>query len=361
MKLLAKNGTRRDIKMIDLNNLEEIKKLDPENVYGSTELMLDQCSQIWEELKTIQFPPDYANIQNIVFSGMGGSALGAQVTYHLFKSDLSVPFYINNDYNLPRFADENTLVILSSYSGTTEETLNSAREAISRKCKVIGITTGGELLRILEENNLPYIKINPKNNPAGQPRLGTGYATFGAIAILSKIGVIKITNQDVTNAINFTRNSKDEIKQKAAELAKELQERIPVIFAADFLVGNAHVIRNQFNETAKTFSTYSPISELNHHLMEGLKNPKNKNLTILFLKSNLYSDIIKKRVELTKEVVSKNGVPYLEYETVGDSKLTQALSTLSFGGYLTLYLGLLYGQDPSVIPWVDYFKENLHK
>lgn len=346
--------------MIDLNDLEEIKKLDPKNVYGSTELILDQCSQIWEDSKSITFPNEYSNIKNIVFSGMGGSGLGAQVVYHLFKNELRVPFYINNDYHLPGFADENTLVVLSSYSGTTEETLASANEAIERKCKITGLTTGGELSKILERQNVPYVKINPINNPAGQPRLGSGYTIFGLISMFSKIKIIEI-QENVLTTIDSAKKLKENSKKIAQDLAKNFEGTIPVIFASEFLVGNAHVIRNQMNETAKTFSSYSPIPELNHHLMEGLKNPKNKNLAILFLDSDLYPEIIKKRIRLTKDVVSKNGVPYFEYEAIGDTKLSQALNVLSFGGYLTLYLALLYGLDPSLIPWVDFFKENLHK
>lgn len=347
--------------MIDLNNLDEIKRLDPKNVYGSTELILEQCSQIWEDSNSLSFPSNYSDIGNVVFSGMGGSALGAQVVYHLFKNELSVPFYINNDYHLPGFANENTLVILSSYSGTTEETLTSAKEAISKKCKVTGITAGGELSKTLEEYGIPFVRINPINNPAGQPRLGTGYSTFGAISILSKTGVLNISDEEAKTAINAAKEDKEDTKRTAIDLSEKFQDTIPVIFAAEFLVGNAHVIRNQMNETAKTFSAYSPISELNHHLMEGLKNPKNKNLEILFLESDLYSEIIKKRIMLTKDVVSRNGVPYQNFKAIGDSKLSQVLNVLSFGGYLTLYLALLYGLDPSLIPWVDYFKENLHK
>lgn len=347
--------------MIDLNNLEEIKKLDPKNVYGSTELVLDQCSQIWEDSKALSFPDEYKTVKNVIFSGMGGSGLGAQVVYHLFKNELKVPFYINNDYHLPGFANGETLVILSSYSGTTEETLTSAQEALDKGCKVTGITTGGDLLEILEENKLPYIKINPVNNPAGQPRLGTGYSTFGAITILVKTGLLSLTESELLNSVESAKKAKETTRQKAQILAKNFEETIPVIFASDFLVGNAHVIRNQMNETAKVFSAYSPLPELNHHLMEGLKNPKEKKLAILFLESDSYPEKLKRRMELTKEVVSKNGIPHFEYKAIGETKLSQTLNVLSFGGYLTLYLALLYKQDPSLIPWVDYFKEELAK
>lgn len=347
--------------MTDLNNLEEIKKLDPKNVLGSTELLVKQCEQILEDSKSFSLPDSYKDIKNIVFSGMGGSALGAQVVYHLYKNELSVPFYINNDYTLPGFVNENTLVILSSYSGTTEETISSANDAISKKCKTVAITTGGELSEIMNSNRLPVFMFNPKNNPCGQPRLGTGYSVFGTIAILSKAGVLKINENELLSSIASVKEYNEMIRTEAIKLANNLKNRIPVIFSGEFLVGASHVLRNQFNETSKNFSTYSPLPELNHHLLEGLKNPLDKNLTVLFLESDLYSDKIKKRIQLTKDVVEKNQIPYLSYKAGSPDALGQAIEVLSLGGYLTFYLSILYNQDPSLIPWVDYFKEQLKK
>lgn len=347
--------------MIDLNNIEEIRKLDPKNVYGSTEMLISQCEQIWNDSKSFSIPKEYERVKNVVFSGMGGSALGAQVVYHLYKDSLSLPFYINNDYTLPGFADTNTLVILSSYSGTTEETLSSAKEAIDRKCKIIAFTTGGELVEIMTSNNLPLFKFDPKNNPSGQPRLGTGYSVFGTIALLAKAGVLKLEEQSLLKSIAPVNQYSEMIKEEAIRLSKLLKDRIPIIFASEFLVGTAHVLRNQFNETSKNFSAYSPLPELNHHLMEGLKNPKDKNLTVFFLESDLYSDKLKKRIELTKNVVEKNQIPYVSYKAGSPDKLGQTMEVLSLGGYLTFYLSMLYDLDPSLIPWVDYFKENLNK
>ena len=347
--------------MNDLNNLDKIKNLDPKNVLVSTGLLLEQCSQILIDAKPLSFPNEYLDIKNIVFSGMGGSALGAQIVYNLYKKQLSLPFYINNDYNLPGFVDENTLVILSSYSGTTEETLSSAKDAIDKKCKITAITTGGDLAKLMEDKNFPYLKFEPKNNPSGQPRLGIGYSVFGTIILLSKLGVLGVNNNDLTKAIESIRQTRNKIEEDAKLLSKSLQNTIPVIFASEFLIGNAHVLRNQFNETAKTFSTYSPLPELNHHLMEGLKNPPEKNLKILFLESDLYSEKLKNRIQLTKDVVLKNNLSYESYKALENSALSQVLEILLLGGYLTFYLAILYDQDPSVIPWVDYFKKELAK
>lgn len=347
--------------MIDLTNLEEIKKIDPKNVFGSAESLADQCEQIWEEGKRLEIPQNYKNVKNILFCGMGGSAYGSYVVSSLHAGDLPIPHFAVNDYHIPKFVDENTLVVLSSYSGTTEEILSCAKEAKGKRAKIVGLTTGGALGTFCIENNYPELIFAPKYNPSGQPRLGTGYMITGTIRILKSIGLVHTTDEEVKKAINELREHTSAIKHHARDGAKELMDTIPVIFAAEFLGGNAHIIRNQFNETAKSFSTFSELPELNHHSLEGLKNPKGKKLTALFITSDLYSDVLEKRIELTKDVVSKNVIPYLEYEAKGTIKLSQVLNVLSYGGYVTLYLALLYGQDPSVIPWVDYFKEQLQK
>jgi glucose/mannose-6-phosphate isomerase len=346
--------------MIDLNNLDEIKKLDPKDVYGSTGMFFKQCMQVWTEGKIV-FPSEYKVIDNIIVCGMGGSAYGGYVAQTLFKDALAVPIYSNNDYHLPAFANNRSLIILSSYSGSTEESLSCGEEAYEKRFPVIGITAGGKLAELLTSHNSPFLHFNPINNPSGQPRLGTGYMVLGFISLLVNLGFIKYTDEEVMQAVKEVEEQVEQMKAVAQEVAKQLQGKIPALFAAEHLVGNVHILRNQLNETAKTFSAFEDIPELNHHLMEGLKNPQDNKLAVLFVNSDMYSDKIKKRMELTKDVVAKNNVSVLNYNPAGTTKLAQSLSVLSFGGYLSLYLALLYGQDPSLIPWVDYFKEQLSK
>ena len=345
--------------MIDLTDTGEIKKLDPKDVYGSTGLLANQCTQIWEDSQNPNFPDDYKKVKNVVICGMGGSAYGAHVALSLFGNSLPVPLYLISDYHLPAFVNQESLVILTSYSGSTEESLSCAQDALNKKAKVTGLTSGGKLGEFLTKHHFSALIFDPKNNPSGQPRLGTGYIVLGTIALLSRLGLATVLESEVTTAIEELKTNNDQIQKHAKDLAKKIQGSIPVIFAAEFLVGNVHIIRNQFNETSKSFSAYSELPELNHHLMEGLKNPSSKKLIVLFLTSDLYSDILKKRIRLTKDVIEKNKVQFVEYETQGSNKIAQMFNVLSFGGYITLYLGVLYGQDPSLIPWVDYFKEHL--
>lgn len=347
--------------MTDLNNIEEIKKLDPKNVYASTGMFTSQCRQIVNNYYGKEFyPADYKQIKNIVICGMGGSAYGAHVAITLFAKEVKVPIILVSDYHLPGFVGQDTLVLLTSYSGTTEEVLSCAREAEERGAKITGFCSGGALGDFLKEKYPGFI-FNPENNPSGQPRLGTGYIIIGTFVLLNALGVISISKEEIMHAIDEVENSHEETKKTAMTLSQKILGFVPAIFASEHLVGNAHIMRNQFNETSKSFSAFEDIPELNHHLMEGLKNPSDKKIKALFITSDLYSDKHKKRISLTEDVVSQNGVKYLEYAAGGRNKLSQVLNVLSFGGYITLYLALLYGQDPSLIPWVDYFKEKLAK
>ncbi len=345
--------------MIDLNNKEEIKSLDPKKVYESTQMLSLQCSDILTQSESLHFPDNYKDFKNIVICGMGGSAYGGHVVISLFKDELKIPVYLNSDYLLPKFVDSDTLVILTSYSGSTEEILQNSKEARDRNSKIVVLTSGGELQKIADENTIPSLIFDPKNNPANQPRLGTGYIILGTIRILERLNLINIIS--FQRAIDLIESENQNIENLAKEVSQIVLNKTPLIFASEFLEGNSHILRNQINETAKSFSSFHVIPELNHHLMEGLKYPDSLKTIALIFNSSLYLDKNQKRVKLTKDVVEKNKIEVVEITPKGEDKFTQMLYLLSFGGYLSLFMGLLYNEDPSLIPWVDYFKENLNK
>lgn len=354
--------------MINLDDIQAIKKMDSQNVLGSIELLGEQCQQAWKEVNELNIPKQYSTVNKIVFSAMGGSALGAYIIKDLFFDELKIPFEIVNDYNLPNYVDENTLVILASYSGTTEETINCLNQVLEQKLSCFVLTTGGKLADIVQKQKLPAYVFNPVKNPSNQPRLGTGYSVFAQIALLSKLKFANVTDQDVQNTIDYLNKgnhlyglSVSINHNPAKQLANNLYGKIPVIVVAQHLIGAGRVVRNQLHESAKNFADYYIIPELNHHLMESLGFPKtNKgSLSFLFFESKLYSSKIVRRIEITIDVVKKNGIETNTYQPTSNNKITQAFESVQFGAYMNYYLGMLNGVDPSKIAWVDYFKQKL--
>jgi len=357
-----------------MNNLDDVagmKVLDTVNVLGSVELLGGQSQQAWDEVHELVFPESYKTVSNIVFSGMGGSALGAYVTKALFADTLAVPFEIVNDYHLPPYVNEHTLVILSSYSGTTEETLACAQEAIDKKAMVTGITTGGTLGKMLTDHGIPSYIFDPRtNNPSNQPRLGSGYSVVGLVALFDALGFIHVDPKDVAEVVEVMNRGNSTYgaavatgANRAKQVGTSWVQKIPVIVAARHLMQVGRVMRNQLHESAKSFAAYHDVPELNHHLLEGLTNPTvNKDLLrFLFLDSLLYEDKIKKRMTITKTVVEKQGIPVEVYATGATSRLAQAMECIQFGAYVNYYMAMISDLDPSKIPWVDYFKAELAK
>lgn len=320
-----------------------------------------QCEQAWDEARKVKFTAKYT-FDNIVVAGMGGSALGAHIVRSVMKPN--VPFIIVNDYKLPEFVNNKSLIILSSYSGNTEEVLSCAEEAKEKGSLITGLTTGGKLGEWLTSNNYPSYIFEPRFNQSGQPRMGVGYGIFGILGLLTAMGFYHET-LDIEIKDEFYDVSWDKAHHEAKKYLRKTKDKIFFILAAEHLVGNAHAFANQVNETAKTLSSWFTLPEANHHLFEGLKHPKS-DIIVVFLTSELYEDRIKKRIEVTKELFIKEGIEFISYHATNmpnipgaDFTIAEALETLMFSSLLTAYLGLEYQEDPLANPTVDYFKERL--
>jgi len=347
--------------MQNLTDLETIKKIDPQGTLASTELFSKQCEAAWEQIKTLSIAPFQMEIRNVVFCGMGASIYGALVLKALQLKNLSFPIEIVSDYHIPSYVNDQSLVVLTSYSGTTEEVLSCALEAKNKNAQLVVLTGGGPLAEFAQKNNIPSYIFDGALNPAGIPRLGNGYTIIGLLGLFNKLELISISEGEIKQAFSYLYSKQEDIKKKTMETAKSLVNKIPVIFAAEHLSGNAQILRNQFNETSKTFSAFYLVPDLNHHLMEGLQFPKESPISFIILNSHHYSEKIAKRMQLTKDVVAQNKREVMEIAATGKNIYEDFLEILSFGSYLTLYLGLLYDQNPAVNPWVDYFKKELAK
>ncbi len=350
-----------DIKFHPPNKPVLDTSLDTLGVGGSVTAFPDQCAQVIEEMANLSLPSDYHLVENVVVSGMGGSALGGRIVASLERQVLKVPVVISTEYHLPNFVSEKSLVIVASYSGTTEETVYSLKEAQARNSKIFVLATGGELAKVAESANLPSYIFQPKHNPSNQPRMALGYSIVSILMLLARCGLIHPL-ADLGQLPSYLR-SRQERSDLYLKTARSLVGRTPVIVSSEHLKGAAHGFRNQINENAKLFADLFDLPELNHHLLEGLSFPKSNpdNLAFLFLKSSKYQESVAKRYPVTQEIVRKNNIPHFQLDFHGPSRLYEAMEMVQAGSFMAYYLALLNGVDPGPIPWVSWYKDQFQK
>ncbi len=355
---------------MNLDNLKQVKKLDTGQIVESIELLPDQIRQVLSEARLIKIPREYNKVTQAVINGMGGSNIGAHIVKSLFEDQIKVPISITPGYNVPAHVNKNTLYIISSYSGNTEEPLSAYQEIKRRGAKILAITAKGKgrLEKLMIKDNIPGYIFKPKYNPSTQPRLGVGYSTFGIAVLLAKAGLFKIKVKEIEDVIAqmevWSRKLKPEsltATNFAKKIALKLYKKTIVLVGAEFIIGNIHAMRNHINECSKHFTTYLSLPDLNHFAMEGLINPSgNKNnLVFLFFDSCLYYPRIQKRAQLTKQVIRKNKIKVISHELKGTTKLKQSFELLQLGIWVSYYLSILNQVDPAKIPWVDWFKKQL--
>lgn len=355
--------------MIDLNDASAIVQTQGgDAVLKSVDAFYLQLKQSFEESTLLQFPEEYKRVKNVIVCGMGGSQWPAFTIKELFKDSLRVPYTVVSDYTLPGYVNKDSLIIFSSYSGTTEEAISCIQEAKEKNLVVTGIASGGPVIDELQKAKKPVYKFDPIHNPSGQPRIGFGYSVGGHIGLLFQLGLLGVDKEKITSAINKTpqllKNYMIDIPvndNPAKQLAQKLYEKYPYYIVAEFLTGVGNAIQNQTNETAKEISSFRVIPELNHHMMEGLKFPTiHRNMAIfVFFFSKLYSSSIQKRFHITNDVVEQNKIETLWMELKGETKIEQVIELMGLGSYMSMYLAALYEQNPAEIPYVDYFKKKL--
>lgn len=351
---------------MDIDSISQIKKNDSLGMLNSIQKLADQIEEIKDQVKKISLPPEYSNFNNIVFMGMGGSSLGSHCIKSIFLNKLKVPLEIINNYEVPGFVDENTLVVCVSYSGGTEETVSGLESAMKKKAKVIAIASGSALARKAARHKIPSLIFTANNNPCGSPRMGLGYTLFGPLFLLQKIGAIKISANELRSIAPTVRcltaaldPGIPETKNIAKKLAREALVGNVWYIGSGHLSGNVHVAANQMNENAKRFASYYLIPELNHHLLEGLSFTDHDEHLFVFIESSLYTPRVQKRFSVTKSVLKKYNHRFFSYKCTEKTVLSQSLEILVLGSYVSFYAAMLENIDPTAIPTVDYLKKEL--
>jgi len=332
--------------------------------YSSTrDSLINIDKQVWEAQEALRFLKLPKNSYcNVLVLGMGGSALPAHIIQSVYKSSLCAPMQYQNGAEIPWWVDEYTLLIISSYSGTTEEMISAYKEARKRKLTPVVIASGGELAKLASRNETPLIKFSTEANQSGQPRNGLGYGLAVLIALLSKTKILcDAPSLDELSNLLARAAKRQEKNQTILRLARAVKDHAICLVSSAHLEGSLHVLQNQLHETAKQFTFYEPISELNHHLMEGLKYPRvlTKKLTAIFFASKLHDPMLQRRYPITAQVFKKQNIATETIHLSGKSYLEDALEMLMFGSFLSLELAKLNHEDPTSIPWVDWFKKQL--
>jgi len=350
--------------MIDLDNLEIYRQCDPSGMLVHLHDLPRQCRKAWLEASEFVLPPRFSDVDKVVICGMGGSAIGGDLLRSL-ASKLNKPLvFVNRSYDLPAFADSKTLVIASSYSGNTEETLSAFMQALNTDCKKLAITTDGKLKNLARENGVPVFIIDY----ASQPRAALGYSFIPLVALLCKLGFLEDKSAQLermaqtleTLLHNLAENVATSLNP-AKQLARKLVGKLVVIYGAGILSPVAQRWKGQFNENSKTWAFYETFSELNHNAVVGYKFPgemASKIYIILLRCSSLHPRILA-RYQITSEILAKAGVGHEIIDSQGEGDLTQMMSLVFLGDWVSYYLAMLNQTDPTPVKMIDYLKQRL--
>lgn len=344
-----------------LDDLKYIHEKDGQDALGKAEKQWQQLEHKYN-LNNIDTSLE---IKNVVFAGMGGSALAAYIARSW--PGLEVPFELVRDYTIPSYVSVNTLFIASSYSGNTEETVEALQFALQKGAQVVIISAGGKLKDIANQGGYPYLQM-----PEGfQPRFATLYNFKALVTVLQAYGLIdeEHTNAEISKATesikSCTKLWRADVKtvdNEAKQIALEISGKTPVIYAGGLLAPVAYKWKISFNENAKNVAWYNQFPEFNHNEFLGwTSHPIDKPYYVIELMSNLEHARTQKRFEVSNRLLSGRWPsPYL-VKPSGHSVFEQIVYTMVLGDFVSLYLALLNGLNPSPVELIEKLKDEMNK
>jgi len=360
-----------------LDNFDRIKAIDKGGMCGIQEGLPENCEDAIKRAEDLKIPKrvkvteklsiSYGRPKKIIVVGMGGSAIGGNILKDWLRETLPIPIDVCRDYHLPAHADEGTLVLASSYSGNTEETISAFLEAVERRCMIIAISSNGILQEFSQRIGLPFIKL-----PGGYPPRSAVPYLFLPLAIsLKKLGVLKGVDEEIREAIAVLRQVREEVKTAtittknlAKRIALDVEGSIPVIYGFGFYEGIALRIKTQFNENSKTPSISLCFPELNHNETVGWTGREDltKNFTVLLIRDRDEPPEIRTRIDVTRKLVFDGKArKVIEIHSMGKGKLAKMLSIMYVGDFASVYLAILYGIDPTPVKIIDELKKKLEE
>ncbi len=351
----------------NLDSLKNIKKYDQSDMALILEAFAAQCREALAIADKTVIPAAYKKkeFRNIVFCGMGGSAIGADLIKDILRVELKIPMLVCRQYTLPAFINKASLVIISSYSGNTEETLSCFREALKRKSAVVVIASGGKLERLSKEHKLPFLKIHGDY----PPRCALGFSFFCGLEILGRLKLVRNMSKDISETTKIlddlgvlmvpaVKTGHNEPKKIARMLANKF---IVIYSSSEFSEAISMRFREQLAENSKTFSSVNFIPELNHNEIEGWNKPASmlKNTAVIILEDCGESRKIRRRFDVTKKIIKPTGCEIITLVATGKSKMAKIFSLIYFCDWLSYYLAIMNNVDPYPVKKIEMLKKEL--
>lgn len=349
--------------MSTLDGIETFERLDPGGMRHLIAGLPEQCRDAWTAGQHWPIPETFTKPRRVVVLGMGGSAIGADVVATLAGRMSTVPVQIVRGYTLPPI-DEQTLVVASSYSGETEETLEAFQTALRCPGMHMAITGGGKLARLGESLGYAVLTYGFE----GQPRAAIGWGVFPLLAVLSRLGALQVDDATVDAAIIELAGAAADwgidcpgSENAAKQIAARLQGRVPVILGPDFFEVAARRWAGQINENAKQWAFHVALPEADHNLIVGFGQPANATATLhgVFLDSALIHERSRLRVRLTGSALDDAGVTHDELLLGGAEPLDALLRATYLGDWVSLYLAMLNEVDPTPVEPIGRLKAEL--
>lgn len=348
---------------IDLDDSGALAAHDPSDMLATVGALPSHCAQAYVTGRDVEGLPALDGITAVTYCGMGGSAVAGDVLRAVFRDRLSIPVDVNRSPELPEYAGPHTLVVASSYSGNTSETLAAFSEARARGCRILAVSSGGALGQNCARDHVGVVPV-----PSGfAPRAALGHLAFGALGALESAGLLPPLEADVDETVAELVGLGDELgprsptrSNQAKQLAGWIGERTPVVWGAEG-IGAVAAMRwkAQLNENAKVPAWSASMSELDHNEVVGWSQDRGDPNAVIGLRNDDEPPETAARFPLSAAVARDSGATYEEVEARGRSRLARLLTTIMVGDFVSVYLALRRGVDPTPVIAIDRLKAAL--
>ncbi|MCC6905492.1 MAG: bifunctional phosphoglucose/phosphomannose isomerase [Anaerolineae bacterium] len=348
-----------------LDDIQNYASVDSSGMLERIQSQPEHLEQAWSIARQVSLPDAYRGVKVVTICGMGGSSISGELLQALITDTCPVPVVVNRGYTLPAFmSGPACLLIALSHSGTTEETLSATEQAIIRGCRVIAITTGGALAEMVERAGGIVVRY-VYNSP---PRAAIGWLYGTLLGVAAQAGLTPDLSADMQEAVAVLRADRERIGEtrpassnRAKQVGGNLADGIPVIWGAGILEPVARRWKTQLNENAKVPAYFEALPELNHNAVVGIEHPERfvQTVMVVQLTSSYDHPRVQLRHRFTHELYLQQGLLNETIRAQGKSRLAQQFSLIQFGDYVSYYLAMVYGADPTPIGPIDTLKGKL--